>query len=414
MKVQLREISQRKRCHVRSLKHQILILLLSSLVILVGSFFVVLGWHMKDRNVADAIIKAQADLATCGEIIDIKYPGSWIVRNGELYKGPVKISLNNDMVDHLSHLTGDTVTIFQGEMRVATTVLGSSGEREIGTKVSDNVAKTVLQDGQTYLGEADVVGHRNQAGYVPLRSESGNVIGMFYVGIPETDAYEQEYVKRSLTTMAILGLTLTVSVILLVWLFWQKEILYSLLNIRLGTREVATGHSTQGMSVSGAQEMREMKDAFDQMMEQIQGLTKEIRTNHSNHENDPPENDHHAVAEQIKESAEIAELTTDLTTDLTTNHTVATRPTPQFSLDSPWYSKEEGLPKGLTRVTLDHIMQFLQQTRRPLSAEEVAEGVKLTRVTVRHYLEFLEQRRVLRSELSYGTGGRPVKMFIPL
>lgn len=105
----------------------------------------------------------------------------------------------------------------------------------------------------------------------------------------------------------------------------------------------------------------------------------------------------------------------DLMADLTFNKKVATQPRILSRLDTPWCSgEEEGLPKGLNKATLGQITHFLQENRRPLSAEEVAEGVKLTRVTARRYLEFIEQRGVLKSELKYGTVGRPVKLFIPL
>jgi len=407
---------------VRSLKQQILILLLGSLVILAGTFLGVLGWYMKDRGAATAIAKAQADLATCGEIIDIKYPGSWSVRDGELYKGPIKISLNNDIVDHLSRLTGDTVTVFLGETRVATTVLGSNGERAIGTKVSAKVAQTVLKNGQTYLGAADVVDQWYQAAYVPLRTESGIIIGMFYVGISHT--YEQEFITRSLITMALIGLALTVLVALLAWFFLQKVISLPLHNIMLGTREVAIGHPTQKINISGAKEIGELEEAFNQMVEQIQALTEEInRSTPSNPKNDLPETDVDIVLGQMKgleivKSTEpivepiVVEPILDQTID--NNNTVAIRSKPKAKLVTPWRSGEEGLPKGLNKVTLALIVQFLQANRRPLSAEEVAEGVKLTRVTVRHYLEFLEQREVLKSEQRYGTVGRPVKIFIPL
>ncbi len=83
-------------------------------------------------------------------------------------------------------------------------------------------------------------------------------------------------------------------------------------------------------------------------------------------------------------------------------------------IETPWFSGEEMLPKGLNKATFGQIVQFLGTTHRPISVEEVAEGVKMTRVTVRRYLEFLEQRGVLKSELKYGTVGRPVKLFIPL
>jgi len=392
---------------------------------------------MKDRGVAVAIIKAKADLATCGEIIDTKFSGSWSVRDGELYKGPIKISLNNDIVDHLSRLTGDTVTIFLGDTRVATTVLGSNGERAIGTKVSAMVAPTVLQNGQTYLGEADVLDQWSQVAYVPLRAENGTIIGMFYVGISHT--YEQEFITKSLITMAVIGLAVTILVALLAWFFLQKLNIYPLPNTKLTTPEITPEHLTQRIKVSGAKEIKELEDAFNQMEDQIRALTGEItQTIQSNLENDQPEPDLKAIVELVKSSKSTPEPTSEPTPEPTpepipeptpepipeptpkpiskhtTRHTVATKPNPKLILDTPWCSGAEGLPKGLNKITLNLIEQFLQANRRPLSAEEVGEGVKLTRVTVRHYLEFLEQRGVLKSEQKYGTVGRPVKLFIPL
>ncbi len=387
-----------------SLKHRILIMLLGSLVILATSFLLILGYYMNDRAVAAAVIKAQADLATCGEIIATKYPGSWSERDGDLYKGPIKISLNNDLVDHLSGLTGDTVTVFLGETRVATTVRDSNGERAIGTKVSANVAQKVLKDGQTYVGEANVVGQWYQTGYVPLHAENGNIIGIFYVGI--SHEYEQEIITRSLITMAVIGLALTIMVVLLTWFFIQKVIINPLHNIVAGTREVATGHLTQKIKVSSAKEIGELEDAFNQMVEQIQSLTGKINLETNiDLEDVPIECNSKTVIEEIKSN--------DIITKLTLENTIATPTKPKIRLDTPWFSEDEGLPKGLSKATLGQIVQFLQTTRRPISVEEVAEGVKMTRVTVRRYLEFLEQRGVLKSEQKYGAVGRPVKLFMP-
>lgn len=390
---------------MRSLKHQILIILLGSLVLLAVCFLTVLGWYMKDRVVAATMIKAQTDLATCEEIIDKTYPGSWSVQEGNLYKGQTKINLNNDLVDHLSRLTGDTVTIFLGDTRVATTVLGSNGERVIGTKVSANVAQTVLEDGQTYIGEANVVGQWHQSGYVPLRADNGNIVGIFYVGI--SHAYEQEIITRSLITMAGLGLGLTILIALLTWFFIQRVIIYPLHNITLGTRDVATGHTTEKVKVSGAKEIEELEDAFNQMVEQFQSFTGEInRASRRDLEREGTEfdPDPDTAAEQPYTSEEIT---------MPANETGTTTAQEQPSgLDPAWLIEEDDLPKGLNQATLVQITQFLQENRRPLSSEDVAEGVKLTRVTVRRYLEFLEERGLLISKLKYGIG-RPVKLFIP-
>lgn len=361
---------------------------------------------MKDRVVAVSTIKVQTDLATCEEIINKTYSGPWTVQEGNLYKGPTKISLNNNLADHLARLTGDTVTFFLGEKRVATTVVGSNGERAIGTKISDNVAQTVLKNGQTFVGEANVVGQWYQTGYVPLRAENGDIIGAFYVGI--SHAYEQEIITRSLVTMAELGLALTLLVALLTWFFIQRVIIHPLHNIMLGTRDVATGHNTQKVKVSGAKEIEELEDAFNQMVEQFQLFTGDIiRVNESNQKNEQVNIDLDMVTAD-QSSKEMTESTADSIGGDDQDQD-------QLSmLDSTWCSGEEGLPKGLNQVTLSQIIQFLKANRRPLSSDDVAEGVKLTRVTVRRYLEFLEQHKILKSELKYGTVGRPVKLFVPL
>ncbi|HZK85148.1 MAG TPA: cache domain-containing protein [Desulfosporosinus sp.] len=374
---------------MRSLKHHILRLILGSLVLLGACFIVVLGFYMKDRAEAVAVIKVQTDLATCGELIDTKHPGPWYVQDGGLYKGPTKISLNNELVDHLSRLTGDTVTIFLGETRAATTILNSNGERAIGTKVSGNVAQEVLKDGHTYVGKANVVGQWYQTGYVPLRAENGNIIGIFYVGI--SHAYEWENITRTLITMAELGLALTILVALFTWFSIQRVIIDPLQNIVAGTKEVATGKLTQKIDVSTTKEIGELEDAFNQMIEQIQGLKEKINL---------------AVITNPEKVLAI--------TELTLNNAIVSKTKPMNRMDTPWCSGDEALPKGLSKATLGQIIQFLQATHRPISVEEVAEGVQMTRVTVRRYLEFLEQRGLLKSEQKYGTVGRPVKLFIPL
>ncbi|MDQ7095376.1 cache domain-containing protein [Desulfosporosinus sp. PR] len=390
---------------MRPFRHKLLILLLGSLAILAASIVMLLNWYIKDRDLAAVSMKAQKDLAACQEIIDAKYPGPWSVRNEELYKGEVKISLNNDLVDHLAQLTGDTVTLFLGDTRAATTVRGSNGERAIGTKAAANVAQIVLKNGQTYSGEADVVGQRYQTAYTPLRTGNGTIIGMFYVGI--SPVYEQEFVNKPLATMAGLVAALTILVGLIALVLLYKWVGYPLKEIFAGSRDVAAEHGNQKVSIFDSGEAEKIEDAFMQMVEQIQALTWEIsRSTNNNIDNALLKSNANAVFEQIKANEQMSEQTYAYTAP------AAFEPLPE--MENPWWNRAESLPKGLNKATLDQIVQYLQATHRPISTEEVAEGVKLTRVTVRRYLEFLEQCGVLKSEQKCGTVGRPVKIFIPL
>lgn len=361
---------------MRSLRNQILVLLLGSLVILAASFVMVLGWYLEDRASAEATIKVQKDLTICSELFDTKYPGSWLVRDGELYKGTLKISLNNDIVDDLAQLTGDTVTIFLGDTRAATTVRGSNGERAIGTKVSENVAETVLENGQTYVGEANVVGGKYQTAYAPIRAENGVIIGMFYVGI--SHAFEDAIIKRCLINIAEFELVLTIIMGGIAWWLLGRLINYSSAGIIWGTRQAVPGEEAQLSSDSQDAENERPDDIFQREWD------------NSNLANPIIKSDLNTVPGQSK-GDEGEEL-----------------------LNTSWYNGSEMLPKGLNKTTLDQIIKFIQVNHRPLSTEEVAEGVQRTRVTVRRYLEFLEQNGLLKSDQKCGPVGRPVKIFIPL
>ena len=398
---------------------QMLVLMLGSLVILALSFMLVLGWHIKDRAVAAAIIKAKSDLATCTEIIERTYPGPWQVRDGLLYKGEAQITNNMKFVDHLADLTGDTVTFFLGDTRVTTTVRGSNGDRAIGTKVSDAVAQTVLQNGQTYLGQANVVGQIYQTAYEPLRAEDGTILGIFYVGISRS--YDQEMIVDSLFRMAVLGVMLTILIGLLAWLFVRKVIIKPLHEITLGTRDVATGHLTEKVEISGPREIGELAGAFNQMVERLESLAGEIGkvTQSAKSQN---LNEIKNTGEAVAQVPGIIEDNAPDIEEAYSTHQLKPE-VPQGAQEVPWQVKtlgilesgkcigQEGLPKGLNQSTLKQIVQFIGETSGPFSAEVIADGVRLTRVTVRRYLEFLEQCGVLKAELKYGTVGRPVKLF---
>ena len=117
------------------------------------------------------------------ELMNEKYPGNWSVREGVLYKGDSKMNENDELVDSIKSLTGSHVTLFLGDLRVATTVKKNE-QRATGTKASPEVSSHVLDKGGTYIGTAEVVGESFNTIYIPLKGNDGNIIGMFFIGIP--------------------------------------------------------------------------------------------------------------------------------------------------------------------------------------------------------------------------------------
>jgi len=130
--------------------------------------------------------KLKGDLAMTKAIISEKYPGQWSLREDKLFKGETQMNNNFEMVDKIGELTGDKVTIFQGATRIATNVKSDAGARAVGTKAAENIVATVLNKGETYIGKAQVVGIWNQTAYEPITDAERKIIGMLFVGVPNT------------------------------------------------------------------------------------------------------------------------------------------------------------------------------------------------------------------------------------
>ncbi|MFD2171782.1 methyl-accepting chemotaxis protein [Tumebacillus lipolyticus] len=160
-----------------------------TLVILVGTsaMGIFSAQTMKTSILDSSQEKLQSDVKLSYQIIENKYPGAWNVRGDKLYKGEQLMSGNDRLVDEFQKLMGgDTVTMFLGDARTATTIKNEDGSRATGTKVADVVAESVLKRGEVYYGEAEVIGIVNRTAYEPIRDASGKVVGIWSVGVPES------------------------------------------------------------------------------------------------------------------------------------------------------------------------------------------------------------------------------------
>ncbi|NPV73860.1 MAG: methyl-accepting chemotaxis protein [Pelotomaculum sp.] len=191
---------------------------LTSLVmaLLVASICAYSVKSMHDRLIESVQIKLKSDLGMSRSLIESMYPGQWSIRDGALYKGGMKVNENYELVDLIGNLTSDTVTIFQGDMRVSTNVKNPDGQRAINTRAAEEVATAVLKEGKTYIGKAQVVGKWNQTAYEPIRDGQGNPIGMLYVGVPN-NLYDQTVKKfaYSSITVGIAGIIISIIICLI-------------------------------------------------------------------------------------------------------------------------------------------------------------------------------------------------------
>jgi len=129
--------------------------------------------------------------------------GKAFKRDGDkLMVGDHVLNGDFDGVDRVKALVGGTATVFMGDKRVTTNVTKPDGSRAVGTSLAKGpVYDAVLGRGESYRGEAKILGRPFFVAYDPIKDAAGQVIGVLYVGVPQADYFQPVY--RQLTLLAV-------------------------------------------------------------------------------------------------------------------------------------------------------------------------------------------------------------------
>jgi len=248
------------------LKYKIMLLFvltLSILSLLTGIYSI---YTMKEKVIESARSKLKSDISLTEKLLDSIYPGDFNIKSGNLYKGDFNFKDDYTFVDMIGEMTGDTVTIFNKDTRISTNVIDSDGNRAINTKISEEIGEEVLNNSNTYTGIADVVGTLNQAIYKPIKDSSGKVIGILYVGVPNT--FYDEIAKDfafSLVLFAISGLIIS---IIIIWYF-SKKIFSPLISLESSTKKMAEGDLNAKVDIITKDEIGSLSKSFNIMLDNM-------------------------------------------------------------------------------------------------------------------------------------------------
>jgi len=212
--------------------------------------------------------KLLSDLKMGEQLIEQTYPGAWRMEDGKLYKGDILINGQHSLVDRIGDLTGDSVTIFAGGIRVATNVT-KDGQRMVNTQVSEVVRHAVLDQGETYLGKADVVGTTNYAAYQPIKDKDGKIIGIFYVGVPSTKYVDiVDNFRLHMIGYSAIGISagLLAAIILAYTVYTPLQRIRSKIDI------VGEGDLTQTIDIVGRDEISGVAHGINSMVDRISEL----------------------------------------------------------------------------------------------------------------------------------------------
>jgi two-component system NtrC family sensor kinase len=118
-------------------------------------------------------------LGKSGKVEKVYYGGRIINRDYELVDKIQTLVFGGEQ--YQSKPVG-TVTIFLDDTRISTNVLDESGQRAVGTRVSAQVYKEVVEKGHVWDDRAFVVNTWYKSAYEPIKNINGQIIGILYVG----------------------------------------------------------------------------------------------------------------------------------------------------------------------------------------------------------------------------------------
>lgn len=199
--------------------------------------------------------------------------------------GGVLMNRRLDFVDYLSEIvsasglrqlgTAGNVTVFLGDVRIATSVRLPDGERAIGTRASRSVKEAVFDRGETWIKRAFVVDRWAITAYEPLSDYRGQRVGMLYVGVPETAFADFHW-----HALGWLILALLVAVALATWVSWRLAhgILLPLGHLENAMRAVNEGDLTARVGkMPGDDELVRLGVLFDSLLDTIGEQTAALR-----------------------------------------------------------------------------------------------------------------------------------------
>lgn len=251
-----------------TIRKKMYLLILACMLLMVTLIAIIDFNEAKKNFLESANTKLLSDLQLSYQYFDVIVPGDWAIKDNELYKGDVKINNNFAIVDEIGELAdGNLVTIFQHDTRVNTNIV-ENGVRQVNTKAPKELAATVLEQKERYIGSAIVLGSMYQMATKPIFDSKGDIIGMWSTGTPSAP-YINLATKYALENVAI---SLGIAIVMFVSISWflQRQIIAPINQLSATAKELADLNlNVKILNPKGKDEIANLAQAFIAMKNRL-------------------------------------------------------------------------------------------------------------------------------------------------
>ena len=183
------------------------------------------------------------------------------------------------LLDALKEELGCEFTIFRGDERAYTTIQ-QNGQRAVGTRLSSELAEVVLEQGQSYVGKASILGENHLCSYVPTYDANGQIDGLIFAGISMSSAIKQISLTIALSCSA--GLVLIVIGIMIIGAYIKRTVSAPLSRLTILAQTLEQGdlgldrHQTISVEIDSNDEIGILSHSFSSTISRLRNYIGEI------------------------------------------------------------------------------------------------------------------------------------------
>lgn len=242
-------------------------------VVILGIILTVYGQATLKKSLKNEIYEGLKSVALAVQgAYDAAGNGDFIMlESGNVIKGTFVVSNNYSLVDKLSNDSGIDVSLYYGSSTVVTSLQDKNKERMMQGTVSDEVQKTVLDQGKEYFAEDVALGDEHFYGYyMPVTDAEGTVYGMIFTGKKSAQvnaSIASDAIKMSLLSVVVILLALLLTTMMAVSIARALKHMMNLFG------KVAEGNLAQ----QSDERTKTRRDEIGAMLHAVRGLQDSLR-----------------------------------------------------------------------------------------------------------------------------------------
>ncbi|MBO4997134.1 MAG: methyl-accepting chemotaxis protein [Lachnospira sp.] len=218
------------------------------------------------------------------EVLKLVSQEDFSLQGEELYKGEVNLTTDTEWIDLFKEDADVDITIFVGNTRRATSIVGSDGKRILGTKMSDEVYQKITKDGY-YFSSSVLVENVPYYGVYELMEdkEAGNEIITFTgISVEKSHSIYQGRLNQFIIFMVLIAVVFAAIAIVVVWVLVKSlhttvshlnEVADGRLDFSVNERLISRGDEVGNIARSIDSLMKKFVDIVNNLQESSTTLT---------------------------------------------------------------------------------------------------------------------------------------------